>query len=126
IEQFAFGKARRIGPEISGPALQYLARAFPGDWPWLGESGRVERDRGGAPAESAHRYQSHSQRKVMADLPTPAAKAPPPAEASAPRVKLSPDQAELKSRESVWHLRGGRAGKPGPRRAVFFCGFYSC
>jgi NitT/TauT family transport system permease protein len=41
----------------------------------------------------------------MAELPQPAAKAPRPQEASAQRVKLPPEQAKLKSRESVWHLR---------------------
>jgi NitT/TauT family transport system permease protein len=41
----------------------------------------------------------------MAELPTPAAKAPPPTEPSAHKVKLPPEQAKLKSRESIWHLR---------------------
>jgi NitT/TauT family transport system permease protein len=41
----------------------------------------------------------------MADLPPPAAKAPPPTEPSAQKVKLPPDKAKAKSRESVWHLR---------------------
>jgi NitT/TauT family transport system permease protein len=41
----------------------------------------------------------------MAEIPTPAAKAPPPAEPAAHKVKLSPEQAKLKSRESIWHLR---------------------
>jgi NitT/TauT family transport system permease protein len=41
----------------------------------------------------------------MAEIPTPAAKAPAPQEPSAQKVKLSPEQARLKSRESIWHLR---------------------
>jgi NitT/TauT family transport system permease protein len=41
----------------------------------------------------------------VAEIPTPAAKAPPPAEPSAHKVKLPPDQAKRKSRESIWHLR---------------------
>jgi NitT/TauT family transport system permease protein len=41
----------------------------------------------------------------VAEIPPPAAKAPPPTEPSAQRVKLPPAQAKLRSRESVWHLR---------------------
>jgi NitT/TauT family transport system permease protein len=41
----------------------------------------------------------------MAEIQPPAAKAPPPMEPAAHKVKLPPEQAALKSRESVWHLR---------------------
>jgi NitT/TauT family transport system permease protein len=42
---------------------------------------------------------------VEPSVPGPAAKAPPPAEPAAAKVKLPPDKAKAKSRESLWGLR---------------------